>query len=1016
MFDNKSFDDLAFEKTYDIFDYNQLVDKHNEELEAKAAELAKKTAENMFNAQKEDLRLEVFKEINTDNITKKATEISRSSPYITETVVIDGKELSGNEFILNTFRSYPLYEDVQLIYNEYSQEYQLLYKNGKRKFISVFVVVVCVIVNATGPRKCKAIVVYLRGVDTPLVFYERDISPFAIRQQTRFCKKGLSVSSEVYCASFLQAMRMCSNVFFLTIPEHSGWNLLQGGGYDYTSSLSVIPGLEELYPAEIKQHKLIQHKREFAEVITEYRTKLPSFWKVKLAVAIRLMSLLLPFFEDEGLKSDRIVVFTPCNEAEKEIFIAITKRSNYTSTVATSLTDRITKVRAMLATGNDVTVIFTYLDGINDTRSFENALREIRMDVTGENGVECPTRKVVIILTNTPGSIPEEYPTYYLSFTDEIGDIDTQVLQRLSGELDYSLIQFLINNPDAAKSLIHESVTIAKTLLIDCEDYKHSGTMTMLIATFVLLKKLKLVSGIELQAVLNWFGKEATTRTSIADAIVLEFKAALSAAILSGELRITKQLGPPFYIDDGHTAFIAEKDRSINLSEDVIRNIILSKIKLTRSLVKVIKAINEKGFLIGKHTNKRMLNVAVEEGVTEDIETYSLSGKVLDSRSKAVVDNVINNDYWFIVGEYPEDFEPVLYNSDGTKAAGYVFQPDMDVNRHEYYFGTTRSGKTFSLVQASLFRAVANETVVIFDQTGAYTENELKKHISSELIHEYFSFWDVYTDGLPIDMLDLRGCMSYKDKKERLTRVYAIAARTLGSYEEQILKNAVKKMLKDMKKNLHMTIFDIFKFINKDEVKDEAHKKLIYKLDAVLDDFSETSQTKNNCDEFIKAQGKPIIVISTGADSIGKGSEIIDMLLENMYCFKQCYPSKQYTVVVDEVQDIYLNEKGSLNTILRKGGKHGISMLLASQAFPDSNTPLGKIVGNCGRVRGYRPKADDLERAAKFFKCSVDEVNSLLQGNCFDNGIFYSRYKKENVITTLNGRTVKFSCDPTLES
>jgi len=340
----------------------------------------------------------------------------------------------------------------------------------------------------------------------------------------------------------------------------------------------------------------------------------------------------------------------------------------------------------------------------------------------------------------------------------------------------------------------------------------------------------------------------------------------------------------------------------------------------------------------------------------------------------------------------------------------------MDFNRHEYYFGTTRSGKTFSLIQASLFRAVANETVVIFDQTGAYTENELKKHISSELINEYFSFWDVYTDGLPVDMLDLRGCLSYKDKKERLTRVYAIAARTLGSYEEQILKNAVKKMLKDMKKNLHMTIFDIFKFINKDEVKDEAHKKLIYKLDAVLDDFSETSQTKNNCDEFIKAQGKPIIVISTGADSIGKGSEIIDMLLENMYCFKQCYPSKQYTVVVDEVQDLYLNEKGSLNTILRKGGKHGISMLLASQAFPDANTPLGKIVGNCGRVRGYRPKADDLERAAKFFKCSVDEVNSLLQGNCFDNGIFYSRYRKENVITTLNGRTVKFSCDPTLES
>jgi hypothetical protein len=239
-------------------------------------------------------------------------------------------------------------------------------------------------------------------------------------------------------------------------------------------------------------------------------------------------------------------------------------------------------------------------------------------------------------------------------------------------------------------------------------------------------------------------------------------------------------------------------------------------------------------------------------------------------------------------------------------------------------------------------------------------------------------------------------------------------SRTLGSYEEQILKNVIKRMLRDMKSNYKMTIFDISKYICEDikedesPAKDEIHRKLLYKIDAVLDDLRETTQTKNNWAEFAQAQGKPIIVISTGADGVGKGSEIIDILLESLYGYKQCHPYEKYTVVIDEAQDLYLHEKGAVNTLLRKGGKHGITMLLASQSYPDPTTPFGRVVGNCGRVRGYRSKGDDLVRYANRFGCDKYEADSLQKGNCFDNGPFYSRYRCENGITTLKGKTVAF--------
>lgn len=55
------------------------------------------------------------------------------------------------------------------------------------------------------------------------------------------------------------------------------------------------------------------------------------------------------------------------------------------------------------------------------------------------------------------------------------------------------------------------------------------------------------------------------------------------------------------------------------------------------------------------------------------------------------------------------------------------------------------------------------------------------------------------------------------------------------------------------------------------------------------------------------------------------------MLLENLYAFKKRYTDKRYTVIIDEVQDQYLSEKGPINVLLRKGGNHNLSMLLASQ-------------------------------------------------------------------------------------
>ena len=1019
--ENNSFD-FVYECGCDIELASEKARELDEMVYQKADKLAQEKVEQLFLAHKEEYQLAVLKQLQSEGIKEEGAKLSSASPLITETYMLNEVELLPDDFIPDSVDPDPLYEEITLIKSPYSLEYQEVNnQTGKRKLAWKESATLILIANPTAVGKCEDIAVYLKGRKRPLLFKNGDISEEEFKRQTPFARKGRNVSVRKQFESFLLDLRECPNKEFLTIPKHTGGITLQNGVTTYVSAESVIPGLEELFPEEVRDHKMVPHALSLEETAAIYRKALPNCFEAALLFTVRDETILLPLFGAEGLHPDRGFTFTYNNDAERESVIALTKRKNYSSTVTQALTDRIPKLRNELASANDVTVLLTFSGIFDEGHNLDNAFKEVMWDITGENGIEDKTRKIIMFITDRPERIPEDYPVYYINCGENIVPNNVPVLQRLSGLFDYAFKEYIYNNPDAARQLARDGIKAARHIVDTFNNVEITDTMLMTLATAHLLQGLGIVTASDMRGIIHWFKTDATSRSTMSDTICNEVKSAVSGAILSGELTIAKQYGPPYYSSDDHTAFIAENDRSINMDDDVVNNVIIPKLH-TRSVVKMNKHLKEKGLLKGKHTNKRKLKVAYDAGFLENTEVFSYSRSVLSSEAKAYVDALIDSEFWFTVGEYPDGFVPILYNADGTRAAGYVFNPDMDDNFHEVYFGATRSGKTFALVNRALQKVTFEGAgvVIIFDQTGGFTPTEIDKHIGKELRVKYFTFWNVYENGLPVDLLDLRGCLTYKEKKDRLTRIFAMMSRTLGSYEEQIIKAAVKSLLNEMKSNSDAILSDIEKYIydeyathdEEDQSGDKTHRKLRYKIDAVIDDLKDMPQTKNNWEEFVRSQGKPIIVISTGSDGVGKGSEIIDILLESLYGYAQCHPYEKYMVVIDEAQDLYLHEKGAVNTLLRKGGKHGVTMLLASQSYPDSNTPFGKVVGNCGRVRGYRSKGDDLARYADRFGCDKHEADTLQKGNCFDNGPFYSRYRCENVITTLMGRTVVFEPAP----
>ena len=141
------------------------------------------------------------------------------------------------------------------------------------------------------------------------------------------------------------------------------------------------------------------------------------------------------------------------------------------------------------------------------------------------------------------------------------------------------------------------------------------------------------------------------------------------------------------------------------------------------------------------------------------------------------------------------------------------------------------------------------------------------------------------------------------------------------------------------------------------------------------------------------------------ADVIRKSSQLVDMMLSSLYAYKQYQRNARWTVILDEIEDLCLEKDGPISTILRKGSKHGLSMLLASQEFSVDKDKLGKLIGNCGILAFFRPKDADIGIVSKHIGFDRAVLAGLEQGELVAVGGFRSRSKGKNCTAKLMGRS-----------
>lgn len=234
--------DVDFEARYQIMQAIENVLKNNDK------EQAVKIAAQIMEKEKEQIRHDTIREVNNNSLVTKGVEITGLSPFITETIKNNGQILKRTNFIPYAPYNNPGSEDVKLYFDDINIKWLIRVKNGLPKLVSRFWVEACLIVDASGAGSCRALVVFLKGTTKPLIFWGGVITSKELRNQTQFHKKGLTVrNSDYYYESFIRALCMCSNVFFLTLPKHSGWNTTPDGRRVFVSAENMIPVLSDLF-------------------------------------------------------------------------------------------------------------------------------------------------------------------------------------------------------------------------------------------------------------------------------------------------------------------------------------------------------------------------------------------------------------------------------------------------------------------------------------------------------------------------------------------------------------------------------------------------------------------------------------------------------------------------------------------------------------------------------------------------------------------------------------------------
>lgn len=800
---------------------------------------------------------------------------------------------------------------------------------------------------------------------------------------------------------------MCRAVYFLTLPTHAGWNWTPEGSRVFVDSAMMRTEFEGLFlknDAEDKKKKCNKNKmhnvfldislesteREFDDVVADYHSLLPDTLPTIIGTVISVMSRLLPQYKEEGLVQDRLWVFETADDYAVKAMIAVMYNRNHRSPEALFSSMRLPYINEEMKHNVDCVAILRHSCSICSVHDFNKVLKLLFELLQNGYADDDLKRLVPVLLIDNAGTIPEEFQIHQLSVADRIKMNDIKQVQRVVGELDYHIVKNAERNPDAVKQRLKVAVVTAKEIVSTLPRRSQSCSATMLLSTAILLKEGGVLTDADVQGAQDWLRTEAKSRTSMSRSVVKAASAVLSETICSGMLKIANQFGPPFWSSD--SAFIASDD-SLNITKETLEDEILPKITVGKS--KALQYLKEENVLFtNKGEDQKTWTVETEDGKRKPKRFYSLSRDILTPEANRLVDEALASDLFHKFDKPIENFFPFIRHQHLDLVAGQVITDYKHGTPFIAVTGSVGSGKTDWTMMQVVQRAKVGDVVVVFDPTNAFCREELSGHkIPEGIIDNHLNFWNMSTQGWPVNILDFSGCEDITQRVQRLSSLLISGMHLTGPNQKAIVMTKAEEWLREYEINNNLSIYNLpARF---DENAEE--RKLKTKLDALL---STVKDMKNGVqppgwNKLLYERGK-VLVISAGNATINGNANPFDILFDTLYSFKDKNRDGKLTVILDEVQTLNHRSDSTLVSILSRVRKLDISVILASQDY--LNRSLAAVYKYCGTHILFRPLGEECIKAVvELTKLDVNTIRSLPDFCCAIMGAIYSEHSKRNI-------------------
>ncbi len=265
-------------------------------------------------------------------------------------------------------------------------------------------------------------------------------------------------------------------------------------------------------------------------------------------------------------------------------------------------------------------------------------------------------------------------------------------------------------------------------------------------------------------------------------------------------------------------------------------------------------------------------------------------------------------------------------------------------------------------IKSMLVDSCSKNTVVFIDTRVMLDNNDICLLSSHPIVDGKVRKYDVYADGLPVNLFSADSEKTDEEKAVDLFDVCSSIYRNPDSNHMELLQEGMSFYVEgpedltdcsasDILRIEKMQIFDILIAAESQTLNDPFLRELNYSIDSDLDDLE---VQYNSWKDIIKPQGS-LNYIYLNAGARDSAIPIANMLLASLRNYRKRNHETPIDLYINDISDLNFSCTGAIRKIINEADRLNINVIGIAADYHAPSTPEGEMMSSAGKQYFFFP-------------------------------------------------------------